>query len=146
MTLEFNCRFGDPETQCILPRLKTDLVDLLEAVVADRLGEFAEQGIEWDARPAVTVVMASEGYPGKYPVGKVIEGIDEANRIPDVKVFHAGTKIIEGRIRTDGGRVLAVTGLGEDLAAARARAYEGVACIKFPGMTFRTDIAAQSKA
>jgi phosphoribosylamine--glycine ligase len=142
MVLEFNCRFGDPETQCILPRLKTDLVSLLEAVAMDQLSEFAAEGIEWDPRPAVTVVMASEGYPGKFSIGKVIEGIDEANKVPGVKVFHAGTALDDGRVRTAGGRVLTVTALGDDVASARRTAYEAVSKIKFQGMVFRTDIAA----
>ncbi|MBX7102918.1 MAG: phosphoribosylamine--glycine ligase [Gemmataceae bacterium] len=142
MVLEFNCRFGDPETQCILPRLKTDLVSLLEAVALDQLSEFAADGIDWDPRPAVTVVLASEGYPGKYAAGKVIEGIDEANKVSGVKVFHAGTVMDDSRVRTAGGRVLAVTATGDDIASARRTAYEAVAKIRFQGMVYRTDIAA----
>jgi phosphoribosylamine--glycine ligase len=139
--LEFNCRFGDPETQCILMRLRTDLLSLLESVADDRLGEFAEAGIEWDPRPAVTVVLASGGYPGTYAKGKTIDGLADAAAIPDVKVFHAGTKAVENRIVTDGGRVLAVTALGEDVAVARANAYAAVEQIRFVGMTYRKDIA-----
>src|SRR5207244_8733008 len=90
--LEFNCRFGDPETQPLLMRLRTDLLDLLEAVVDDRLGEFDEGRLEWDPRPAVSVVMASQGYPGPYTKGRVITGLAAAAKLPDVKVFHAGTK------------------------------------------------------
>jgi phosphoribosylamine--glycine ligase len=139
--LEFNCRFGDPETQPILMRLKSDLVDLLEAVAEERLHEF-EDKVVWDPRPAVCVVLCSGGYPGKYSAGKPIVGIDEAEKLPDVKVFHAGTKIDErGRLVTDGGRVLGVTALGDDLAAAKARAYEAVQRISFAGMHYRTDIA-----
>jgi phosphoribosylamine--glycine ligase len=139
--LEFNCRFGDPETQAILPRLKTDLLDLLEAVADERLAEF-EGKVEWDPRPAVCVVMCSGGYPGKYETGKPISGIEDAEKLPDVKVFHAGTKIdAKGRLVTDGGRVLGVTALGDDLAAAKARAYEAVKLIQFTGMHYRTDIA-----
>lgn len=139
--LEFNCRFGDPETQPVLMRLKTDLVDLLEAVADERLHEFDDK-VVWDPRPAVCVVMCSGGYPGKYSTGKPILGIAEAEQLPDVKVFHAGTKIDErNRLVTDGGRVLGVTALGDDLAAARARAYEAVKRIDFAGMHFRTDIA-----
>ena len=139
--LEFNCRFGDPETQPVLMRLKTDLVDLLEAVAEERLHEF-EDKVEWDDRPAVCVVLCSGGYPGKYENGKAITGVDEAEELADVKVFHAGTKIDDkGRVVTDGGRVLGVTALGKDLAAAKARAYEAVKRINFAGMHYRTDIA-----
>ncbi|HEY2911433.1 MAG TPA: phosphoribosylamine--glycine ligase, partial [Gemmataceae bacterium] len=107
--LEFNARFGDPETQPILMRLKTDLLDLLEAVADERLHEL-EGRIEWDPRPAVCVVLASGGYPGKFDTGKIISGIAEADALPDVKVFHAGTKLdAQGRVLTDGGRVLGVT-------------------------------------
>jgi phosphoribosylamine---glycine ligase len=139
--LEFNCRFGDPETQPLLMRLKTDLLDLLEAVADERLHEF-EGKVEWDPRPAVCVVLCSGGYPGRYETGKPITGIDEADRLAGVKVFHAGTKIDDrGRVVTDGGRVLGVTALGSDLAAAKARAYEAVKLINFAGMHYRTDIA-----
>jgi phosphoribosylamine--glycine ligase len=139
--LEFNARFGDPETQPLMMRLKTDLLDLLEAVADERLGEF-ENKIEWDPRPAVSVVLCSGGYPGKYETGKVIAGLAEAEAVPDVKVFHSGTKLDDiDRVATDGGRVLAVTALGDDLAAAKARAYEAVRAISFHGMHYRTDIA-----
>lgn len=138
--LEFNARFGDPEAQVILMRLKSDLLTLLEAVADERLGELTEP-VEWDPRPAVCVVMCSGGYPGKYEVGRPISGLDEAAKLPDVKVFHAGTKEVNGRVQTDGGRVLAVTALGDDLAAAKALAYEAVKRITFPGAHFRTDIA-----
>ena len=138
--LEFNCRFGDPETQVLIMRLKTDLLDLLEAVADERLQEF--ENIEWDTRPAVCVVLCSGGYPGKYDTGKPITGIADAERLPDVKVFHAGTKIDElNRIASDGGRVLGVTALGATLADAKARAYEAVKLINFVGMHYRTDIA-----
>lgn len=139
--LEFNARFGDPETQTILTRLKTDLLDLLEAVADERLDEFEDGKIEWDPRPSVCVVLCSGGYPGKYDTGKVISGLDEAAKVPDVKVFHAGTKLAGDRVLTDGGRVLAVTAVGDDLAAAKARAYEAVKLIQFAGMHYRTDIA-----
>jgi phosphoribosylamine---glycine ligase len=139
--LEFNARFGDPETQPLLIRLKTDLLELLEAVADERLHEL-EDRLSWDPRPAVCVVLASGGYPGKYDTGKVIAGIADADALPDVKVFHAGTKLDSiGRPATDGGRVLGVTALGGDLAAAKARAYEAVKLIHFPGMHYRTDIA-----
>ncbi len=138
--LEFNCRFGDPETQVLIMRLKTDLLDLLEAVADERLQEF--ENIEWDTRPAVCVVLCSGGYPGKYDTGKPITGIADADRLPDVKVFHAGTKVDElNRVATDGGRVLGVTALGDTLADAKARAYEAVKLITFAGMHYRSDIA-----
>jgi phosphoribosylamine--glycine ligase len=139
--LEFNARFGDPETQPLLMRLKTDILDLLEAVADERLDQF-DGKIEWDPRPTVCVVLCSGGYPGKYDTNKAINGIDAADALPGVKVFHAGTKLDDkGRVLTDGGRVLGVTALGDDLAAAKARAYEAVKLISFPGMHYRTDIA-----
>src|SRR5262249_21713805 len=133
--LEFNCRLGDPETQPLLMRLQTDLLELLEATVDDRLGEF-EGKLEWDPRPAVCVVMASQGYPGSYAKGRLIEGLEEVLRLPDVKVFHAGTRIDRGEVVTDGGRVLGVTALGETLAQARERADEAVGRIPFPGAVY----------
>jgi phosphoribosylamine--glycine ligase len=140
--LEYNCRLGDPETQPVLMRLKTDLCELLEAVVDDRLGEFAEERLQWDPRPAVCVVMASGGYPGSYAKGKLIQGLDDAAKLPDVKVFHAGTRLeAGGAVLTDGGRVLGVTALGDTLAEAKARAYEAVGKISFPGAFYRKDIA-----
>ncbi len=137
--LEFNCRFGDPETQPLLMRLRTDLVDLLEAAVDDNLDAFADR-LEWDPRPAVCVVMASQGYPGHYAKGKPITGLDEAAKLPGVKVFHAGTKMAGGVV-TDGGRVLGVTALGDTLADAKKNAYDAVAKIHFSGAFFRRDIA-----
>jgi phosphoribosylamine--glycine ligase len=142
--LEFNCRFGDPETQPLLMRLKTDLLDLLEAVVDDRLADFAEGALEWDPRPAVCVVMASQGYPGAYAKGKVIDGLDEVAGMADVKVFHAGTTLENNFVVTDGGRVLGVTALGDTLADARQRAYEAVERIHFQGAFYRHDIAARA--
>jgi phosphoribosylamine---glycine ligase len=139
--LEFNARFGDPETQPLLMRLKSDLLDLLEAVVDERLSELPEGAVEWDTRPSVCVVMASGGYPGKFETGKPIAGLDEVSRMADVKVFHAGTKLDNGRVVTDGGRVLGVTALGDTLADAKKRAYEAVAKISFRGAHYRTDIA-----
>jgi phosphoribosylamine--glycine ligase len=139
--LEYNCRFGDPETQPMLMRLKTDLLDLLEAVVDNRLDEFPEGKLEWDPRPAVCVVLASEGYPGQYLKGKVIKGLGEAAKLPDVKVFHAGTKLDSGFVVTDGGRVLAVTALGDTLAQAKKKAYTAVDKINFQGAFYRKDIA-----
>ncbi len=141
--LEFNCRFGDPEAQPLLMRLRTDLLDLIEAAVDERLDEFADK-LEWDPRPAVCVVMASKGYPGPYERGLVIKGLAEAARLPDVKVFHAGTRRDGDRVLTDGGRVLGVTALGETLADAQRRAYEAVGLIQFPGAFWRRDIAAKA--
>jgi phosphoribosylamine--glycine ligase len=136
--LEFNCRFGDPETQVILPRLKSDLLNLLEATIDGTL----ERGtIEWDERAAVTVVLASGGYPEKYDVGKPIHGLELLGRAKDVHVFHAGTRKENGTVVTAGGRVLAVTALGESVTAARARAYEAVSQINFEGCHYRRDIA-----
>jgi phosphoribosylamine--glycine ligase len=142
-TLEFNCRFGDPETQVLLTRLKSDLLDLLEAAVDGTLGECTA---EWDERAAVCVVMASGGYPGEYAKGVEITGLDELANTEDVVVFHAGTKRVEGKLVTNGGRVLGVTALGADLQAARDRAYEAVKQIHFVGAQFRTDIAGKGLA
>lgn len=140
--LEYNCRLGDPETQPILMRLKTDLCELLEAAVDDRLSDFTDEQLQWDPRPAVCVVMASGGYPGTFSKGKMIQGLDEAAKLPDVKVFHAGTRTEQGgMIATDGGRVLGVTALGETLADAKARAYEAVGKINFAAAFWRRDIA-----
>jgi phosphoribosylamine--glycine ligase len=144
--LEFNVRFGDPETQPLLMRLKTDLLDLLEAVVNDTLSDTDETKIEWDPRPAVCVVLASQGYPGPYPKGRVISGLDEVAKMSDVQVFHAGTKVDGSAILTDGGRVLGVTALGDTLADAKRRAYEAVAKISFTGMHYRKDIADKALA
>jgi phosphoribosylamine--glycine ligase len=138
--LEYNCRLGDPEAQPLLMRLRTDLLDLIEAVVDERLHEF-EDRIDWDPRPAVCVVLASRGYPGPYERGLAIVGLEAAGRLPDVKVFHAGTKLDGERILTDGGRVLGVTALGDTLAEAQRRAYEAAALIQFPGVYYRRDIA-----
>jgi phosphoribosylamine---glycine ligase len=143
--LEFNCRFGDPECQPLLMRLKTDLLYLLDAAVDDRLQELlGDRGLEWDERPAVCVVMASKGYPGKYEKGYPIEGLAEAGRLPDVKVFHASTSRDGNRIVTDGGRVLGVTALGGTLADAQRRAYEAVLLIKFAGAFYRHDIGSKA--
>ena len=135
--LEFNCRFGDPETQAILPRLRSDLLPLLEASID---GQLDRETIDWDNRPAVTVVMASGGYPDKYEVGKPISGL-EAAASESVQIFHAGTRRGNGAVLTSGGRVLAVTALGETVAAARSRAYEAVSKIHFEGCYYRRDIA-----
>ncbi|GIW94278.1 MAG: phosphoribosylamine--glycine ligase [Pirellulaceae bacterium] len=137
--LEFNVRFGDPECEPLLMRLKSPLVDLLEAVVDERLNELPPP--EFDPRPAVCVVMASEGYPGSYERGFPIRGLDEAARLPDVKVFHAGTATVDGQVVTNGGRVLAVTALGNSIAAAKLQAYTAVRCIRWRGAWCRKDIA-----
>jgi phosphoribosylamine--glycine ligase len=135
--LEFNCRFGDPETQVLLPRLKTDLVDLLEGSIDGRLDV---QRPDWDSRAAVCVVMASGGYPGSYETGKTISGLDQ--EIPGLTIFHAGTRLNGDRVVTAGGRVLGVTALGDSLAAARKAAYQAVERIKFDASYFRHDIGA----
>jgi phosphoribosylamine--glycine ligase len=136
--LEFNVRFGDPETQPILMRLKSDLLEIFLAVCDGRLDEVM---LQWDPRPSVCVVMASGGYPDSYEKGKIITGLDNAEQLDDVVVFHAGTKTSNGVIVTDGGRVLGVTALGEDIAAAKAKAYEAIEMIKFNGAYWRRDIA-----
>jgi phosphoribosylamine---glycine ligase len=137
--LEYNVRFGDPECQPLLMRLKGDLVELLEATVDGRLDEVTPP--EWDPRPAVCVVMASEGYPGKYERGHPIRGLDEASKLPDVKVFHAGTTLKDGQVVTDGGRVLGVTALGSSISAAKLQAYRAVKSIRFSGGWCRKDIS-----
>lgn len=139
--LEFNARFGDPETQVYLPRLENDLLDLLEASVDGTLGGME---LKWSPNVAVCVVMASGGYPGSYPKGKVIEGLEAAAALPDTKVFHAGTAKKDGKFVTSGGRVLGVTAWAADLASARAAAYAAVEQIKFDGAQFRRDIAAKA--
>jgi phosphoribosylamine---glycine ligase len=135
--LEFNCRFGDPETQVILPRLQSDLLDLLEATID---GTLETTELAW-ANRSVTVVMASGGYPGKYETGKPISGLEAAAKLPHVQIFHAGTRNENGAIVTAGGRVLAVTALGNDVEEARRRAYEAVSLIHFEGAHYRRDIA-----
>ncbi len=139
--LEFNCRFGDPETQAIIVRLKTDLVDVFEAVIDEKLDSIT---LEWDRRSAVCVVMASGGYPGDYASGKPITGLEEARTVPDTVVFHAGAKRIGSQVVTAGGRVLGVTALGDTFEAARKRCYEAVSKIQFDGAYYRRDIGAQA--
>jgi phosphoribosylamine--glycine ligase len=136
--LEFNVRFGDPETQPILMRLKSDLLEVMLAVCDEKLDEVT---LKWDPRPAVCVVMASGGYPGDYEKGKVITGIDEANQLEDVFVFQAGTKEQDGKLLTSGGRVLGVTAVGADIGEAQKQAYKAVEKIKFDGAYYRRDIA-----
>ena len=136
--LEFNVRFGDPETQPILMRLKSDLLDVMLATCDGRLDEVT---LKWDERPAVCVVMSSGGYPGDYENGKVITGLEKAKQLDDVVVFHAGTAEKDGQIVTAGGRVLGVTALGQTIADAKKRAYEAVDLISFEGAYCRRDIA-----
>ena len=140
--LEFNARFGDPETQVILPRLKTDLVEVMLAVAQGRLNEVE---LAWRDEWAVSVVLASAGYPGSYPKGLEISGIERAEALPGVTVYHAGTTLDEqGVLRTSGGRVLNVTALGATFAQARERAYEGCDLIEFDGKMLRRDIGARA--
>ncbi len=135
--LEFNARFGDPEAQPLVARMASDLIPVLEAVIAERLHEI---DIEWQSEPSVCVVMASGGYPGSYEKGKVISGLDEAASVPGVVVFHAGTALKNGKVVTDGGRVLNVVGLGKDIREAIAIAYQGVKKVYWEGAHYRNDI------
>jgi phosphoribosylamine--glycine ligase len=135
--LEFNCRFGDPETQPLMMRLKSDLAEVMLAVAERRLDQIE---LKWDSRPALGVVATSRGYPGAYPTGVPISGIDDADALKDVKVFHSGTAKRENQIVTDGGRVLTVTAIGDTIADAQHRAYEAMDKIHFDGMHFRKDI------
>jgi len=139
--LEFNARFGDPETQVYLTRLENDLIELLDASAS---GTLAEHELQWKPEASVCVIMASGGYPGNYPKGKFITGIEAANKLPNTKVFHAGTVWKDGQTLTNGGRVLGVTALGKDLRAAQAAAYAAVETIQFEGAQFRRDIAAKA--
>jgi phosphoribosylamine--glycine ligase len=139
--LEFNARFGDPETQPIMARLDTDLVDIIEAILA---GSLSKVNIKWKPDSAVCVVMASGGYPGSYEKGKVISGLENAAKLSNVSVFHAGTAFKDGKIVTAGGRVLGVTGLGPVVAAAIDNAYQGVREISFEGAHYRRDIGARA--
>jgi phosphoribosylamine--glycine ligase len=141
MVLEFNCRFGDPETQPILIRLESDLVDAVEASIEGRI---SDGDFKWSKDASVCVVMASGGYPGTYEQGKRIDGLDEAGAVNGVKVFHAGTSKRDGVYYTAGGRVLGVTARARDLDTAVERAYEACAKIEFPGAHFRKDIAARA--
>ena len=140
--LEYNVRFGDPECQPLMMRLESDLVDLLQATVEGRLDRV--EPLRWDPRPAVCVVMASEGYPGKYTTGHTIRGLDDADQLTDVKVFHAGTTLRDGQVVTDGGRVLGVTALGNTISAAKLQAYKAVKCIRWNGAWCRKDISDKS--
>lgn len=137
-TIEFNARMGDPETQVVLPRLKTDLMDIILAALNGRLDQLE---IEWSDEAATCVILASEGYPASYPKGRVISGLEQAAALDGVLVFHAGTAMSDGQIVTSGGRVLGVVGVGKDTEASRARAYEAAKSIHFDGVHYRSDIA-----
>jgi phosphoribosylamine--glycine ligase len=139
--LEFNCRFGDPETQPLMMRLEADLLEVMLAVAEGRLDKIE---LKWDPRPALCVVATSGGYPGPYEGGTPITGIANADSMKDVKVFQAGTRISGGALVTDGGRVLGVTALGDTVADAQKRAYQAMSLIHFDGMHFRRDIGKQA--
>jgi phosphoribosylamine--glycine ligase len=139
--LEFNVRFGDPEAQVLLVRLRSDLVELVDRATTGRL---AGTRIEWDPRPAVCVVLAAEGYPGAVEKGRTIEGLDRTGQ--DALVFHAGTRREGSRIVTDGGRVLGVTALGDTLGDAIGAAYRTIEHIRWPGMQYRRDIGHRALA
>jgi len=141
MVLEFNCRFGDPETQPILMRLESDLVEALEASIDGRV---SEGDFKWSSDAAVCVVLASGGYPGSYETGKKIMGLEQASQMAGVKVFHAGTTRRDGAFYTSGGRVLGVSARGTDLETAVSRAYAAVGTIGFDAMHYRKDIAART--
>jgi phosphoribosylamine--glycine ligase len=140
--VEFNARFGDPETQSYMRLLKTDLLDILEACVN---GTLAGLAIEWHSGFAACVVIASGGYPDEYKKGVPLRGIAEAERVPNVVVFHAGTEF-ERELKTSGGRVLGVTAIGDALRDALDRAYEAARLIEFEGMQYRRDIGAKALA
>jgi len=137
--LEYNCRFGDPECQPLIMRLKSDLMDILEAVVDQKLDQI--DAPEWDPRPAICVVMASQGYPGDYKKGLPITGIDAADELADVKVFHAGTRLENDAVLTDGGRVMGVTAIGDSISVAKLNAYTAVQKIRWAGAWCRKDIS-----
>jgi phosphoribosylamine--glycine ligase len=138
--LEFNCRFGDPETQVVLPRLIPNLGELLLACVE---GNLADYRVTWTPEACVGIVLASAGYPGPVQAGKPISGLEEAGQVEGIRLFHSGTAVRDGRVITAGGRVLTVTALGPNVDQARARAYEACSMIRFEGMSYRTDVAAQ---
>jgi phosphoribosylamine--glycine ligase len=135
--LEFNARFGDPETQPVLMRMKGDIIPILEACIKGNLSQYQ---IEWDSRASVCVVMTSKGYPGDYEKGKTIQGLKEVSQMKDVFVFHAGTAFKDGQMITNGGRVLGVTGLGEDIPRAIKKTYQAVKKISWDGVHYRKDI------
>ena len=135
--LEFNCRFGDPETQVVLPRMQSNLGEMLLACVEGNLSVYEPS---WSPRSCVGVVVASAGYPGPVRNGQPISGLDDAAQVEGVTVFHSGTALRDGRVVTSGGRVLTVTALGPDPAEARRRAYQACSLLSFEGMTHRRDI------
>jgi len=135
--IEYNCRFGDPETQVVLPRLKTDLLDVINAVIDEKLDEL---DVQWDNGACACVILASGGYPGSYEKGKVISGLDADGQVDGATVYHAGTSGENGTYATNGGRVLGITANGADLDAAIDAAYAAAAKIDFEGKQFRTDI------
>lgn len=141
--LEFNVRFGDPEAQPLLMRLKSDLAQALLAVADGKLAELPP--LEWDPRPAVCVVMAANGYPEAYEKGFPIRGLEEAGRLANLKVFHAGTAVQGGHVVANGGRVLGVTALGDNISQAKLRAYQGVKCIRWDGAWCRHDISDKAR-
>jgi phosphoribosylamine--glycine ligase len=139
--LEFNVRMGDPETQAVLPRIKTDFLELMLAASSGDLSSFARPGgMVWDNRACACVVMASGGYPGNYEKGKEIKGLEKVERLQDVTVFHAATKKSGGKYFTNGGRILGVTGLGNTINEALYRAYQAIDEISFEGAHYRKDI------
>lgn len=138
--IEYNCRFGDPETQVVLPRLKTDIMDIFEAINNETLSDL---DIEWDDRACTCVIMASGGYPKSYPKGIEITGL-EKGQLDGVTVYHAGTKIEDEKLVTSGGRVLGVTALGKDIKEALEKSYKGVKAIHFDGAHYRNDIGARA--
>ena len=137
--LEYNVRFGDPECQTLLFRLRSDLLDLLEGTIDGRLDKINMP--EWDPRPSICVVMASEGYPGPYEIEKPIRGLAEAALVPDVKVFHAGTARLGDEIVTTGGRVLGIAAIGSSVSAAKLQAYKAIKLIRWQGAWCRKDIS-----
>lgn len=141
--LEFNARFGDPEAQALLPRLENDLIEIIEAIIDERLNTIK---LKWSKKPAVAVVIASGGYPGHYEKGKIINGLDKASSLPQTIIFHAGTKKQDSNIITSGGRVLAVTSLADTLDDAISTAYKAVNMIQFEGAHYRKDIGAKALA
>ena len=141
--LEFNARFGDPECQPLMLRLRSDLVEIMEAVIDERLSEVT---LSWDARPAVCVVLAAEGYPGSYETGRPIAGLETLRDWKEGMVFHAGTSKVDGSLVTKGGRVLGVTATGAEIGDAIAAVYRAVKQISWPGMHYRTDIGQRALA
>ena len=140
--LEFNARFGDPETQPLLVRMESDIIPLFEACIDGTLDQYE---LQWKPEPSVCVVMAAKGYPGYYEKGKEISGLDEAGALLDVVVFHAGTKSEDGKVLSSGGRVLGVTATGSDIPSAIKKAYEAVAKIQWDGIHYRKDIGARGR-